>query len=120
VLHHLKQTISDPRNTILFTGFQAPHTLGRRILDGAKEVNIFGEPFEVRARVEKLEASSGHADQRELLDWAGSIAAAGKLRHVALVHGEPEPAMQLRERLLAAGISPVLVPAPGERMEMAL
>ncbi len=118
VLHHLKNTIESPRNMILFTGYQAPHTLGRRILDGAEEVNIFGEPFQVRARVLKLEASSGHADQSGLMEWAKGVADAGSLRQIALVHGEPGPAMALRDKLVSADIRPVLIPAPGETMEL--
>lgn len=118
ILHHLKSTIESPRNTILFSGYQAPHTLGRRILDGADQVNIFGEPFAVRARVEKLEATSGHADQQGLLSWAGEIAAAGNLKQVALVHCEPEPAAKFREQLNRIGLNSVIIPAPGDEMPM--
>lgn len=114
ILHHLKSSIENPKNMILFTGYQAPHTLGRRILDGVKRVNIYGEPFDVRARVMKLEGASGHADQAGLLQWARSIAAAGSLKTVALVHCELGPAQAFREQLLNAGISSVIIPAPGE------
>lgn len=86
ILHHLKNNIGDPRNTILITGFQAEHTLGRRIVDGDKEVNIFGEPFRVRADVQKLNEISGHADQSELLAWMKPLVST--VRHVFLVHGE--------------------------------
>lgn len=118
ILHHLKTTIDDPRNTILFTGYQAPHTLGRRILDGHKEVRIYGEEYEVKAQVLKLEASSGHADSDGLLEWATEMASAGNLKHVALVHCELEPASEFKNRLVEAGIENVMIPAPGDAMPL--
>ena len=90
VLHHLKNNIEDPKNTILIVGFQAENTLGRRIADGEKQVRIFGEVFENRARVEVLEGFSGHADRSDLLDWVGAMEQ--KPEHTFLVHGE-EPAL---------------------------
>src|SRR6185295_12945867 len=74
ILHHLRNNIEDPRNTVLITGFQAPNTLGRKILDGNHEVPIFGEPMRLRAEVVQLEELSGHADQRELIEWMRPIA----------------------------------------------
>jgi metallo-beta-lactamase family protein len=118
ILHHLKHTIDNPRNTILFSGYQAPHTLGRKILDGEKEVRIYGDPYPVRARVMKLEASSGHADANGLAEWAAAIADAGKLRQVALVHCEPEPAAAFRDRLGSIGIENVIIPEFGDSMSL--
>ena len=118
VLHHLKNHIQKPNTTILFAGYQAPHTLGRRILDGNKEVNIFGDPYEVNAKIMKLQASSGHADQNGLLQWAQETASAGQLKNVALVHCELDSAEEFRDRLAAEGISPVMIPAPGDSMEL--
>ena len=86
ILHHLRNTIEDPRNTVLITGFQAENTLGRKLRNQEKEVNIFGEPMRLRAEVAVLEELSGHADQRELLDWMRPIASG--LKKVFLVHGE--------------------------------
>lgn len=86
VLHHLRNNVSDPRNTVLITGFQAENTLGRKLLDGQKEVNIFGEPVRVRAEVVKLNELSGHADQQELLAWMEPLVLG--VQHVFLVHGE--------------------------------
>jgi metallo-beta-lactamase family protein len=88
VLHHLKNNISDPRNTILLTGYQAEYTLGRKIEEQRNEVPIFGEPTRLRAEVQKLDALSGHADQEEMLAWMKPIAP--NLKKVFLVHGEPE------------------------------
>jgi metallo-beta-lactamase family protein len=97
ILHHLKNRIEDPRTTILFVGWQAPDTLGRRILDGAPEVNIFGEPYHNRAQAVALSGFSGHADQPELLDWVGAMTR--RPRHTFLVHGEPDAAEALRTAL---------------------
>ena len=69
ILHHLKNNIENPRNTILITGYQAEHTLGRKIVEKQREVPIFGDPMRLRAEVVKLNELSGHADQRELLTW---------------------------------------------------
>jgi len=88
VLHHLRNNIDDPRNTVLITGFQAENTLGRKLVDGMKSVKIFGEPVEVRAEIASLQALSGHADQEELLTWMKPMVP--KLKKVFLVHGEPE------------------------------
>lgn len=97
ILHHLKNRIEDPRNTVLFVGFQAENTLGRRILDGAKEVRIFGEMYQNRAHVESLSGFSGHADRNELLEWVGAMER--KPRRTFLVHGEEAPAFALQAAL---------------------
>jgi metallo-beta-lactamase family protein len=86
ILHHLRNNIEDPRNTVLITGFQAENTLGRKILEGQAEVPIFGEPVRLRAEVVSLEELSGHADQKELIEWMRPFA--GGLKKVFLVHGE--------------------------------
>jgi len=108
VLHHLKNNIGDPRNTILLTGYQAEHTLGRKIEQKWDEVPIFGEPMPLRAEVQKLDALSGHADREELLAWMKPIAAG--LKKVFLVHGEPEQqtalAAAIRERYQLDVVAP--------------
>src|SRR5262245_35736350 len=87
VLHHLRNNIEDPRNTVLITGFQAQDTLGRKLVEKQAEVLIFGEPMRVRAEIASLDELSGHADYSELLTWIDPIAR--KLKRVFLVHGEP-------------------------------
>ena len=87
ILHHLRNNIEDPRNTVLITGFQAEYTLGRKILERQPEVPIFGEPMRLRAEVRSLDELSGHADQKELIEWMRPIAKG--LKKVFLVHGEP-------------------------------
>jgi metallo-beta-lactamase family protein len=88
VLHHLRNNIGDPRNTVLITGFQAENTLGRKLVDGMKDVKIFGQPVEVRAEIANLQALSGHADRNELLAWLKPITS--QLKKIFLVHGEPD------------------------------
>jgi metallo-beta-lactamase family protein len=95
ILHHLRNTIQDPRNTVLITGFQAEYTLGRKILNGDDEVPIFGEPMRLRAEVSSLDELSGHADQRELISWMRPLA--GGLKKVFLVHGEPMQGAALKK-----------------------
>lgn len=110
ILHHLRNRIEDPKNTIVFSGWQAPETLGRRILDGNQTVRIFGEEYTVRAKVVTLNGLSGHADTNELTDWARAFR--HKPRQTYLVHGEPEPAQFLAGRLRnEVGFKEVAVPA---------
>lgn len=99
ILHHLRNRIEDERNTILFVGWQAPDTLGRRILDSKKdtEVRIFGQVHRVRAHVEVMNGLSGHADSDELLKWVNGMYR--KPQQTFLVHGELEPAKELAGRL---------------------
>ena len=69
ILHHLRNSIEDPRNTVLITGFQAQDTLGRKLIEKWPEVRIFGEPMRVRAEISSLDELSAHADYREMLEW---------------------------------------------------
>ena len=100
ILHHLKNNIEEPDNTILFSGFQAENTLGRRILDGNRRVRIFGEEYDVRAKVEKIEGYSAHADCDELVAWAGHFDPK-RLQHIFLVHGELDSAEALSKLALS-------------------
>ncbi|MFQ3535076.1 MAG: MBL fold metallo-hydrolase [Aggregatilineales bacterium] len=90
ILHHLANNVEDPRNTILLVGFQAEHTLGRRIEERQPKVRIFGEEYQLRAQVERLTGFSAHADRAALLAWAGAFKK--KPLRTFLVHGE-EPAL---------------------------
>ena len=87
IKHHIKHNIWNPNSTILFVGYQAPGTLGRRIVDGEKEIKVFGESFTVNARIEYIEGYSGHADQQGLLDYVASFRTKMP-KHIFLVHGE--------------------------------
>jgi metallo-beta-lactamase family protein len=117
ILHHLRNNIGDPRNTILFIGFCAEHTLGHKILRGDKTVNIFGEPVEVRAEVARIDAYSGHADRNELLAYAARVG--GPKRKIVLVHGEENEGLALQEALAKAyPHSQVSFPLEGEAIPL--
>ena len=113
ILHHLRNGIADERNTVLITGFQAENTLGRKILEGEPEVNIFGEPSPVRAEVARINELSGHADQGELLAWMAPIVTP-RLKSVFLVHGEPLQQSALKAVIEAKYGVPVVMPKRGD------
>ena len=97
ILHHLRNHAPDPRNTILIAGYQAQHTLGRRLVEGAREIKVFGRPVPLRAEVVKLNELSGHADQRELIAWMQPFAK--NLKKVFLVHGEADQGRALQAEI---------------------
>lgn len=116
IKHHLKHHIWNPNSTILFVGYQAPGTLGRRIVDGAKTIKIFGEEIAVNARIEYIEGYSGHADQEWLMNFIYSFIT--KPKHIFLVHGEPEGQEILKEKILKETNIPVIIPDFGEVYEL--
>lgn len=116
VLHHLQATIENPDNMVIIVGFQAEHTLGRRLVERRPRVRIFGVERDLRAEVVVLNGFSAHGDQRDLLSFAESARERGPLRHVALVHGEPKAQSVLRTELEARGFPSVHTPAPKERL----
>jgi metallo-beta-lactamase family protein len=118
ILHHLKATVEDPRHTVVIVGFQAQHTLGRRLVERRPRVRIFGVERDLRADVAVLDGFSAHADQRDLIAFAEAVRARGPLRQVALVHGEPTAQQVLRRQLEERGFARVAVPAPGDRLEL--
>jgi metallo-beta-lactamase family protein len=112
VLHHLKNSIEDPNTLILIVGFQAEHTLGRRILEGSRRVRIFGEEKEVRAQVKKMNAMSAHADRNDLAHYVAPVART--CGQIFIVHGEPLPAESLAKLIRESACGEVVVPGPGE------
>ena len=116
IKHHLKHNLWNPNNTILFVGYQAPGTLGRKIVDGEKKVKIFGEEIAVNARIEYIEGYSGHADQEWLLNFVYSFIT--KPKHIFLVHGEPEGQEVLKEKIIETTEIPVTIPSFGEKYEL--
>lgn len=116
IKHHLKHNLWNPNSTILFVGYQAPGTLGRKIVDGAKTVKIFGEEIAVNARIEYIEGYSGHADQEWLLNFIYSFFT--KPKHIFLVHGEPEGQIVLRDKIIENTNIPVTIPEFGECYEL--
>lgn len=98
IKHHLRHNLGRPECAIMITGFQAMGSLGRRLVDGVKKVRIFGEEINVRATIHTIGGLSAHADQPALLNWAKGFKKAPK--HIYLVHGEPNPAETLANRLM--------------------
>lgn len=117
ILHHLKNNIEDSDTTILFSGFQAEQTLGRRILDGNRRVRIFGEEYDVRAHVEAINGYSAHADSEELLEWVRPMNRE-RLQKVFLVHGELDSAMTLSGQLRRLDIHNVEIPERGQSFDL--
>jgi metallo-beta-lactamase family protein len=117
ILHHLSNNVGDPKNLVLFVGYAAEHTLARKIMDGFKEVNIFGEKHIVKCRVKKMDYFSGHADQGELLDYL-RLNTKEKLKNIFLVHGEESQSLPFRERLVKSGFRNVHYPVSGEKFEI--
>jgi metallo-beta-lactamase family protein len=109
ILHHARNTIEDPRNCILFVGYQAEHTLGRRILEGADTARIFGREHPVKAEVQRLNEFSAHADRNELMAWVRGFKSGPHRAFV--VHGEEDQSLPFADRLRRdAGIKDVIVP----------
>jgi len=118
VLHHLRSGVEDERNTILIVGFQAQHTLGRRLVEGRTRVRIFGVERERRAQVVVLNGFSAHADRNDLVAFAEALRNTGSLRQVLLVHGEPPSQQALSELLGARAFPSVHIPSRGERVRV--
>ena len=116
ILHHLKNNVGDPRNTILLTGYQAENTLGRKIKEQQEYVPIFGEPMRLRAEVEELDALSGHADRKEMLSWIQPLAAS--LKKIFLVHGEPDQQYAFQAAIRDRFGLEVVVPDRGASFEL--
>jgi metallo-beta-lactamase family protein len=112
ILHHLANGASDPKNTILVVGFQAEHTLGRRIVERQPMLRIFGDEVPLRAHVEVINGYSAHADRTELTAWIDKLKATSpRLGPVWLVHGEPDVQDEYKASLTAKGYS-VTCPEP--------
>ncbi len=116
VLHHLKATLPDKRNTVLFVGFQAWGTRGRDLLEGAADVKIHGVRVPSRARIARLDSMSAHADRSELMRWLRALPTPP--RQVYLVHGEPAPMDALRATIQAELGWPVATPAHGDTVAL--
>jgi len=116
ILHHLRNNIENPRNTVLIVSWQAPYTLGRRLADREKQVKIFGETFERKAEIATIGGLSAHAGQDLLMDYA--LGVKKMVKQVFLVHGEPDAEGALREKLLDAGLERLTYPEMGERVRI--
>lgn len=114
VLHHLKATVENARNTIVIVGFQAQHTLGRRLVERRPRVRIFGVERQLAAEVVVLNGFSAHADRDDLVGFVEAVRDRGSLREVFLVHGETQAQESLQRLLTEREFPTVRIPAPGE------
>ena len=116
ILHHLANHAGDHRNCILFVGFQAQSTLGRRIQEGAEVIRIFGQEHERRAEVATIAGYSAHADRSELRAWVRRLG--GPIRRAFVVHGEPPALEAMAVTLQEEGVRDVVVPKHGESFDL--
>lgn len=108
ILHHMRHNIHDKNSTLLIVSWQAPHTLGRRMIEGVEEVKIYGEVFQRKMQVESVRGFSAHAGQRLLAEYALNLK--GQVKEIFLVHGEERGANNLREILTEGGMDKVHFP----------
>ncbi len=116
ILHHLANGIENPNNTVLIVSWQAPNTLGRRLADHMSEVRIFGDMYQVRARVVTINGYSGHAGRDLLIRWASALKP--RVKKVFLVHGEPASLIALKSALDQNGVSGVYAPQLHETVQV--
>ncbi len=116
ILHHLRNNIENPRNTVMIVSWQAPYTLGRRLADREPEVRIFGETYQRRAEVATIGGLSAHAGQNFLLQYAA--ASRSSLKKIILVHGEPDASEALQAEMLRRDLPPVQYPEINSKIEI--
>jgi len=116
ILHHLRNNIGNPKNTVLIVSWQAPYTLGRRLADREKRVKIFGEEYEVKAEVATIGGLSAHAGQDFLVEYA--LRVKGRAKQIFLIHGESTPAEALSKKLVEAGMELPFYPERGVSVEI--
>lgn len=112
ILHHLKNNVEKENNTILITGFQAEHTLGKRIVDREPRIRIFGDFYSLRAKVVVMNEFSAHADRNELMDWTAGFKKRPRLSCV--VHGNEEATRAHKANLESLGLEQVVIPSRGD------
>ncbi len=117
ILHHLRNNVEDPRNTILMVGYCADHTLGKRLIDRKPLIRIFGEEFRLRAEVVVMNSYSAHADEVEMLDFLGQLDPK-RLKRTFLVHGSPQRQQAFKQVLDGAGYRKVTIPRHGQSFEL--
>ncbi|MBI4032554.1 MBL fold metallo-hydrolase [Candidatus Berkelbacteria bacterium] len=114
IIHHLREYLADPTTTVFIVGYQAQGTLGRRLLEGVKTVDLFREPVSVRAKVTACGAFSAHADHPQLMGWIGAVKSS--VGQVFLTHGDPEARQKLADAVLREQQRSVHLPRFGERV----
>jgi metallo-beta-lactamase family protein len=116
IVHHLKHSLENPNALVLIAGWQAQHTLGRRLIRGDRTVRIHGDSYEVRARVLSIPGASAHGDEDEMVENLRHLAPT--LRRTYVVHGEESASLKFAERLGKEGFEDVVVPNEGERYDL--
>ena len=117
IKHHLANNIEDKRTTILVTGYCAPNTLGKKIIDGEKIVSIYGNKYKVNADVEEIEALSGHGDYEEMCRYL-SCQDKSKVKELFLVHGEASAQQAYKQYLHDNGFKHISIPEKKETVEV--
>ena len=117
ILHHLVNNIENPNNIILMVGYSAAHTLGRKLIDGLNPVKIFGDEFQVNAKVIRLDFFSAHADSNELINYLNQFDKS-RMQQIFLVHGEEEQQEQFKIKLNSIGFKNVTIPSKGEAFSL--
>ncbi len=112
---HEKRYLPEPTTTLLIVGYQVNGTLGRRLVEGEKEVRIQGEKVEVRAKVDSIDSYSAHADQNRLVGWATNISG---VKELYLVHGESQAKIDLKAKIEEKSNLKVAIPKAGEEVEI--
>ena len=116
ILHHLKNNVENPDNIVLIVGFQAEHTLGRRLVERRPDIRIFGETHKLRAETHSIQALSAHADREEMLAYFEDMGP--RVKKAFVVHGEPEQQEPFAKALSELGAQEVIIPAPGQVEEI--
>jgi metallo-beta-lactamase family protein len=116
ILHHLRHGLPKAQNTVLIAGYQASGTLGRRLVEGASYVNIFGDRVPVNADIRSISGFSAHADRTALLGWADGFREYPQ--RTFITHGEPAAAEAMRRCLGGKWESDISVPEPGETFDL--
>ncbi len=117
VVHHLANSIEDPRNMVIIAGYQAENTLGKKLVMHQPIVNVFGEPHELKAEVVVLNSFSGHADHNELLGYIEQFDRQ-RMRKIFIVHGDPDQSEKLATDVRGAGFSGVMIPSRGNCIDL--
>ncbi|PIR05834.1 MBL fold metallo-hydrolase, partial [Candidatus Kuenenbacteria bacterium CG11_big_fil_rev_8_21_14_0_20_37_9] len=115
IRHHLKNNLGNSKNTVIIVGFMAENTLGRRLLDGERQVNILNERINVKAKIIVLNSLSAHADQKDLIEF---IHNAGALEKLFLVHGEEKSLNVLADKIQKEDVDEVIIPDFGEKVDL--
>jgi len=116
IIHHEKRFLPDPNSTLLIIGFQVKGSLGRKLIDGDKEVHILGQPVSVRAKIENIRGYSAHADQKQLLDWISNMR--HTVKKVFVVQGDKEASEALAELARDQLAVDAETPKTGEEIEL--